>query len=90
MFLAGSETLASNWCKDILAGIMAATPHTWSSYTLASFPPALSEFFQQQVPPARDDKQLLKRNVEMELRKWKSKRCEYIMQNRIFISSSSS
>jgi len=68
----GSETLASNWCKDILAGIMAATPHTWSSYTLACFPPALSEFFQQQGAPARDDKQTLKRNVEMEFRKWKS------------------
>ena len=69
----GSESTTGNWCKDILSGIMAATPLSWPSYTLACFPPALSDFFQQQAVPPRDDKQTLKRNVEMEYRRWKSK-----------------
>jgi mediator of RNA polymerase II transcription subunit 23 len=56
----------------MLSGIMAATPLSWPSYTLACFPPALSDFFQQQVVPPREDKQTLKRNVEMEYRRWKS------------------
>jgi mediator of RNA polymerase II transcription subunit 23 len=56
----------------MLSGIMGATPLSWPSYTLACFPPVLSDFFQQQVVPAREDKQTLKRNVEVEYRRWKS------------------
>jgi mediator of RNA polymerase II transcription subunit 23 len=69
---AGSESTAGNWCKEMLSGIMAATPLSWPSYTLACFPSVLSDFFQQQVVPPREDKQTLKRNVEVEYRRWKS------------------
>lgn len=71
MHVTGSESFTSTWCKDVLTSIMNYTPHSWSSHTLACFPPALQEFFQHSMP-AREDKSVLRRNVETEYRLWKS------------------
>ncbi|XP_064625436.1 mediator of RNA polymerase II transcription subunit 23-like [Lineus longissimus] len=71
LHVTGSESLSSNWCKEILAAIMKHTPHGWSSHTLSCFPTTLSDFFYQNVIP-REDKATLKKNVDQEYRKWKS------------------
>ncbi|XP_013404828.1 mediator of RNA polymerase II transcription subunit 23 [Lingula anatina] len=71
MHVTGSDSLSNNWCKDIMTTIMQHTPHGWSSHTIACFPPALAEFFQQNPVP-REEKTTLKRMVETEYRKWKS------------------
>lgn len=68
----GVDSFSSTWPREILNQIMANTPHNWSPNTLANFPPSLAEFFQSQ-PQHRDDKNTLKRNVEAEYKKWKSK-----------------
>ena len=52
---------------------MEHTPHSWSSHTVACFPPALAEFFAQH-PITREDKTALKRNVDAEYRTWKSEK----------------
>lgn len=72
VYVPGSETFTSNWCKDILVNIMHNTPHNWSSHTLQCFPPSLAEFFQKSSLP-KEDKSHLKRNVDTEYKKWKSK-----------------
>ena len=50
---------------------MQATPHNWSSHTLACFPPFLAEFFQQNPVP-KEDRASLRRNIDSEYRRWKS------------------
>ncbi|XP_074643703.1 mediator of RNA polymerase II transcription subunit 23-like [Tubulanus polymorphus] len=71
LHVTGAETLSSSWCKEILASIMQSTPHGWSTHTLSCFPHTLNEFFQAN-PIQKEDKGILKRNVETEYRKWKS------------------
>ena len=71
MHITGPDLLAS-FCSDTLATVHRKTPHAWSSHTLKCFPPLFQEFYTQNHVP-RDDKNLLKRNVETEYRKWKSK-----------------
>ncbi|KAG1666788.1 Mediator of RNA polymerase II transcription subunit 23 [Nymphon striatum] len=71
MYVTGSETLSGTWCKELITTIMQNTPHSWSSYTLAYFPPVLAEIFQQTQPPKENISQL-KVRVEEEYRKWKS------------------
>lgn len=51
---------------------MQHTPHSWSSFTLMCFPNVLAEFFQQHQA-VKENKAQLKRSVEEEYRKWKSK-----------------
>ncbi|KAK2179642.1 hypothetical protein NP493_478g01045 [Ridgeia piscesae] len=68
----GSRSKESGtWWKDILTTILQFTPHSWSSHTLACFPSAIRDFFHQNAVP-REDKAILKRNVDAEYRKWKS------------------
>ncbi|OWR46814.1 mediator of RNA polymerase II transcription subunit 23 isoform X1 [Danaus plexippus] len=57
--------------KEILTTIMTNTPHMWSQHTLQCFPPVLVEFFSQNPAP-KENKQLLKKSVEEEYRKWTS------------------
>ncbi|KAL5016930.1 hypothetical protein ScPMuIL_006519 [Solemya velum] len=71
MHITGAETFSANWFKEILTAIMQSTPHGWSSHTLMSFPQSLAEFFQKN-PVAREDKAVLKRNVDAEYKKWKT------------------
>ncbi|XP_008216794.1 mediator of RNA polymerase II transcription subunit 23 [Nasonia vitripennis] len=61
----------SIWCKDLLNTIMQNTPHSWAEHTLRCFPPALSEFFQQNSIP-KEEKQQIKKAVEEEYRNWAS------------------
>lgn len=68
----GSESLSGTWCKDILTTIMQHTPHSWSSFTLQCFPRILADFFDSHQVP-NESKAQLKRSVEEEYRKWKSK-----------------
>lgn len=68
----GSESLSGTWCKDILTTIMQHTPHSWSSFTLQCFPKVLQDFFASNKT-ALENKAQLKRSVEEEYRKWKSK-----------------
>ena len=51
---------------------MQNTPHSWPENTLNCFPQNLREYFQQNVIQ-RDDKVDLKRRVDTEYKKWKSK-----------------
>lgn len=37
---------------------MQNTPHSWADHTLQSFPPILSEFFQQNSVPKEDKQQI--------------------------------
>lgn len=69
----GAESLsaAGNWCKDLLSSIMQSTPLQWSSFTLNCFPPVMTEFFKQ-FPPAIDNRDVLKKSVEEEYKKWKA------------------
>ena len=67
----GVDSHTTNWCKDILTSIMQNTPIGWPSHTLQYFPQSLVEFFTQN-PVNKEDKTLLKRNVEAEYKKWKS------------------
>ena len=71
MHVTGSESFSSNWCKDILLSIMTSTPHSWPSHTSSCFPSSLNEFFHQNPIPG-EDKNILKRNVESEYKKWRS------------------
>lgn len=48
----------SIWCKDLLNTIMQNTPHSWAEHTLRCFPPALSEFFQQNSIPKEEKQQI--------------------------------
>ncbi|XP_039763756.1 mediator of RNA polymerase II transcription subunit 23 [Pararge aegeria] len=57
--------------KELLTTIMTNTPHLWSQHTLQCFPPVLVEFFSQNPSP-KENKQLLKKSVEEEYRKWTS------------------
>ncbi|XP_050360927.1 mediator of RNA polymerase II transcription subunit 23 isoform X2 [Nymphalis io] len=57
--------------KELLTTIMTNTPHLWSQHTLQCFPPVLVEFFSQNPAP-KENKQLLKKSVEEEYRKWTS------------------
>ncbi|VVD00952.1 unnamed protein product [Leptidea sinapis] len=65
---AGSDGAA---VKELLTTIMTNTPHMWSQHTLQCFPPVLVEFFAQNPAP-KENKQLLKKSVEEEYRKWTS------------------
>lgn len=69
--ITGSGEELQPWCKDVLNMIIQNTPHSWSSHTLACFPPALSEFFALNNHPI-ENKQLLKKSVEEEYRTWTS------------------
>jgi hypothetical protein len=51
---------------------MQNTPHSWPENTLNCFPQNLRDYFQQNVIQ-RDDKVDLKRRVDTEYKKWKSK-----------------
>ncbi|KPI96136.1 PREDICTED: mediator of RNA polymerase II transcription subunit 23 [Papilio xuthus] len=64
----GSDSAA---VKELLTTIMANTPHNWSQHTLQCFPPVLVEFFSQNTAQ-KENKQLLKKYVEEEYRKWSS------------------
>ena len=74
LFVTGPDTLPAVCCRDFLTAVHKKTPHSWNSHTLKSFPPVFAEFYEQN-PVQREDKSQLKRNVETEYRKWKSKRC---------------
>jgi hypothetical protein len=63
---------SGNWCREILTNIQQHTPHTWPSHTLALFPQVLADFYKQNTVP-REDRNALKRSVEAEHRRWKSK-----------------
>ncbi|XP_037867967.1 mediator of RNA polymerase II transcription subunit 23 [Bombyx mori] len=65
---AGSDGAA---VKELLTTIMTNTPHMWSQHTLQCFPPVLVEFFNQ-ISAQKENKQLLKKSVEEEYRKWTS------------------
>ncbi|CAH4038427.1 mediator of RNA polymerase II transcription subunit 23 isoform X1 [Pieris brassicae] len=65
---AGSDSAA---VKELLTTIMTNTPHMWSQHTLQCFPPVLVEFFTQN-PATKENKQVLKKSVEEEYRKWTS------------------
>ncbi|KAL3868089.1 hypothetical protein ACJMK2_040926 [Sinanodonta woodiana] len=71
MHITGAESFSTNWYKEILVSIMQSTPHSWPQHTLTSFPSCLSEFFQQNLI-SREDKAVLKKNVETEFKKWRS------------------
>lgn len=68
----GPESFSANWFREILNQIIQNTPHSWPENTLNCFPQTLREYFQQTVVQ-KEDKQMLKRNVDTEYRKWKSK-----------------
>ena len=84
----GSRSKESGtWWKDILTTILQFTPHSWSSHTLACFPSAIRDFFHQNAVP-REDKAILKRNVDAEYRKWKSE-TRFILIFSVNVSSTS-
>lgn len=66
--MAGNDT---STVKELLTTIMTNTPHTWSQHTLQCFPVFMQEFFTQNPAP-KENKQLLKKSVEEEYRKWTS------------------
>jgi hypothetical protein len=37
--IGGLESNGATWLKELVAGVMAATPHSWPSHTLQNFPP---------------------------------------------------
>ena len=67
----GYEQQSTGYFKEILTNIMNKTPHSWSSHTLADFPPILRDFYNEH-PVARDNRQTLMQNVEEEYRTWTS------------------
>lgn len=72
----GSESFSAvAWIKELLSNILSNTPLTWSSCTLAFFPPTIAEYFSgpnsaNSVQSSTKDKSSLKRWVEEEYRKW--------------------
>ena len=72
LFVSGPESFSANWFREILNQIMQNTPHSWPENTLNCFPQNLRDYFQQNVIQ-RDDKVDLKRRVDTEYKKWKSK-----------------
>lgn len=65
----GAEEPSNAWCKELLTIIMQNTPHSWAVHTLQCFPPVLNSFFAQNSTP-KENKQLLKKNVEDEYHNW--------------------
>lgn len=49
---------------------MQNTPHSWAVHTLQCFPPVLNAFFAQVTNAPKENKQLLKKNVEDEYQNW--------------------
>lgn len=66
----GADEPSNAWCKELLTIIMQNTPHSWAVHTLQSFPPVLNAFFAQLNAPPKENKQLLKKNVEDEYQNW--------------------
>ncbi|ESO86009.1 hypothetical protein LOTGIDRAFT_167513 [Lottia gigantea] len=71
MHITGADSFSTNWAKDILISVVQSTPLGWPQATLQCFPTSLSDFFNQ-TPVQREDKNVLKKTVETEYRKWKS------------------
>ncbi|KAK6167600.1 hypothetical protein SNE40_021588 [Patella caerulea] len=71
MHITGADSFSTNWAKDILLSVMQSTPLGWPTATLQCFPTSLSDFFNQ-TPVAKEDKNLLRKMVETEYKKWKS------------------
>ncbi|RWS25047.1 Mediator of RNA polymerase II transcription subunit 23-like protein, partial [Leptotrombidium deliense] len=69
ILMTGSEPLSVSWCEEFLGNIMQNTPLSWSSYTLASFPPTMAKFYSQ-FNSIKENKAQLKRSVDEEYRKW--------------------
>lgn len=61
------------WCNNILTLLMQSTPHSWSSYRMECFPRVVANFYESHQVP-QQNKEQLKRSVEEEYKKWKSKR----------------
>lgn len=54
----GTDAQSGMWCKELLNTIMQNTPHNWAAHTLQSFPPFLSEYFQQNSVQKENRQQL--------------------------------
>ena len=53
--------------KEVVSSILAATPHSWPSQTVANFPPVLKELLADHPGP-KDNVAQLKKSVEEEWR----------------------
>lgn len=67
----GFEQQSNVYFKDILTNIMAKTPHSWPSHTLADFPPILRDFYNEHPIP-RENRQPLIQSLEEEYKIWTS------------------
>ena len=65
--IGGMEQNGSTWLKEVVSSIMAATPHSWPSQTVANFPPVLKELLADHPGP-KDNVAQLKKSVEEEWR----------------------
>ncbi|XP_058942997.2 mediator of RNA polymerase II transcription subunit 23 [Pocillopora verrucosa] len=74
MHITSAES-SSNWYEGILRSLIANTPHSWASHTLACFPQPLQQFYAQNPCP-HETKQELRQRVEDEYRRWKTKSSE--------------